>query len=57
VQRAAKDLAVRGDLRVRPIMMGLAYTAVVGRLATTAAIVAGYAFSAGSGWSRGRGYA
>jgi hypothetical protein len=45
VERAAKDLAVRGDLRVRPIMMGPGYTAVAGRLATTAAVVAGYAFS------------
>lgn len=45
VETGAKDLAVRGDLRVRPIMMGPAYTAVAGRLATTAAVVAGYAFN------------
>lgn len=45
VEPGAKDLAVRGDLRVRPIMFGPAYTAVAGRLATTAAVVAGYAFN------------
>ena len=45
VEPGGKDLAVRGDLRVRPIMVGPAYTAVAGRLATTAAVVAGYAFN------------
>jgi hypothetical protein len=45
VEPDAKNLAVRGDLRVRPIMIGPAYTAVTGRLAATAAIVAGYAFN------------
>ena len=38
-------IAVRGDLRVRPVMVGPAYTVVRGRVALSAAVVGGYSFN------------
>ncbi len=36
---------VRGDLRVRPVMIGPSYTVVRGRVASSAAVVGGYSFN------------
>lgn len=38
-------IGVRGDLRVRPIMVGPSYTVVRGRVALSAAVVGGYSFN------------
>ena len=37
--------AARGDLRVRPLMLGPSYTFIRGRLSTTAAVLGGYSFN------------
>lgn len=42
---SAAAIAVRGDLRVRPVMVGPSYTVVRGRVAATAAVVGGYSFN------------
>lgn len=43
--RLSNGFATRGDLRIRPLMVGLSYTRIRGRLATTAALVGGYSFN------------
>ena len=43
--RESKGLAARGDLRIRPVMVGLSYTRIRGKLAATAALVGGYSFN------------